>query len=101
MRSANCDDDTGLANLETSGAMNDTEVGYGELFMRLLAEALAHVDHTGERHFEAEVYRIKGELLLQQAIPDTPQAEAYFQQALAVAQSQQTKSRCENRRGDQ
>src|SRR5205823_12867250 len=42
---------------------------------------LAHVDHTGERQFEAEVYRIKGELLLQQAIPDMPQVEACFQQA--------------------
>jgi len=68
------------------------KAGQAEAGLRLLAEALAHVDHTGERHFEAEVYRIKGELLLQQAIPDTPQAEACFLQALAVAQRQQTKS---------
>jgi class 3 adenylate cyclase/predicted ATPase len=56
------------------------------------AEALAWVDTTGERHFEAEVYRIKGVLLLQQAVPDTPQAEACFQQALAIARHQQAKS---------
>ncbi len=35
---------------------------------------------------------IKGELLLRQAVPDAPQAEACFQQALAVARRQQAKS---------
>ena len=50
------------------------------------------MDTTGERHFEAEVYRIKGDLLLRQAVPDAPQAEACFQQALAVARRQQAKS---------
>ena len=38
------------------------------------------------------MYRLKGELLLQQAVPDAPQAEACFQQALAVARRQQAKS---------
>jgi predicted ATPase len=66
--------------------------GQAEEGLRLLAEALAWVDTTGERYCEAEVYRIKGELLLQQAIPDAPQAEACFQQALAVARHQQAKS---------
>ena len=51
------------------------------------------MDHTGERHWEAEIYRLKGELLLQQPVPDVPQAEACFQQALAVARRQQAKSR--------
>jgi len=32
-----------------------------------LAEALAAVDRTGERWYEAELYRLKGELLLQRA----------------------------------
>jgi predicted ATPase len=66
--------------------------GQAEEGLRLLAEALAHVDHIGERFWEAEVYRLKGELLLQQAVPDVPQAEACFQQALAVARRQQAKS---------
>jgi hypothetical protein len=35
----------------------------GEGF-RLLAEALAVVDTTGVRDFEAEIYRLQGELLL-------------------------------------
>jgi predicted ATPase/class 3 adenylate cyclase len=66
--------------------------GQAEAGLRLLAEALVHVDHTGERYYEAEVYRRKGELLLQQAIPDAPQAEVCFQQALAVARRQEAKS---------
>ena len=32
----------------------------------LLAEALTVVDKTGERCYEAELYRLKGELTLQQ-----------------------------------
>jgi predicted ATPase len=72
---------------EVSGQSGQTEVG-----LRLLAEALAHVDHTGERYYAAEVYRIKGEILLQQTVPDTPQAEECFQQALVVARRQQARS---------
>jgi predicted ATPase len=60
--------------------------------LRLLAEALALMDNTGERQDAAEVHRLKGELLLWQAVPDVPQAEACFQQALAIAQRQQAKS---------
>jgi predicted ATPase len=66
--------------------------GQAEAGLRLLAEALAHVEYTSERLYEAEVYRIKGELLLQQTVPDVPQADACFQQALAVARRQQAKS---------
>jgi predicted ATPase len=44
------------------------------------------------RVYEAEVHRLKGELLLRQAVPDVPQAEACFQQALTVARRQQAKS---------
>jgi predicted ATPase len=38
------------------------------------------------------VYRLKGELLLQQDLSDALQAEACFQQALAIARRQQAKS---------
>jgi class 3 adenylate cyclase/predicted ATPase len=66
-------------------------IGQAEEGLHLLAEALAVVD-KGDRWYEAELHRIKGELLLRQAIPDAPQAEACFQQALAVARRQQAKS---------
>ena len=50
------------------------------------------MNHTGERYWEAEIYRLKGEQLLQQAVPDAPQAEACLQQALAIACRQQARS---------
>ena len=43
------------------------QVGQPEEGLRVLAEALAVVDTTGERYYEAELYRLKGELLLQQS----------------------------------
>ena len=65
-------------------------IGQVEEGLRLLAEALAVVDK--DPWYEAEMHRIKGELLLLQAVPDAPQAEACFQQALAVTRRQQAKS---------
>jgi predicted ATPase len=50
-----------------------------------LTEALTVVEKNGECYPEAELYRLKGVLLLEQTIPDACQAEACFQQALAIA----------------
>ena len=77
----------------------------------MLAEALAMVDKTGERCYEAELYRLKGELTLQQSRspesrsppspslqPPTPdpqaeaEAEACFHKAIEIARQQQAKS---------
>ncbi len=63
--------------------------------LRVLSEALALMDTTAERWYEAELYRLKGELLRQveggiRRAECTP--EACFQQALAIARSQQAKS---------
>ena len=57
-----------------------------------MADALAVAHRTGERRDEAEISRVKGELLLRQVVPDVHQAEACFQQALAIARRQQAKS---------
>jgi len=56
------------------------------------AEACTLVAATEERWWEAEVYRLQGALLFQLPRPDVPQAEACFQQALAVARRQEAKS---------
>jgi len=58
----------------------------------VLAEALTVVEKTAERYWEADLHRLKGELLLRQAISNQHQAEACFQQALDVACRQQAKS---------
>ena len=82
--------------------------------MQVVAEALAHVGATGERLYEAELYRLKGELTLGRfkvqsskpvLSPSTPlrtgavegfncetEAEECFQKAIEIAQKQQAKS---------
>ena len=62
-----------------------------------VAEALDIVNKTGERFYKAEVYRIKGELLLAQSSVQRPassvkEAEECFLKAVEIAQRQQAKS---------
>jgi predicted ATPase len=84
------------------------KVGQPEEGLTLLTEALAQVEKTGERFYEAELYRLKGELTLQQfnvqgskfkvthprpLIPDPQaEAEACFQKAIELARKQGAKS---------
>jgi predicted ATPase/class 3 adenylate cyclase/DNA-binding winged helix-turn-helix (wHTH) protein len=62
--------------------------------LHALAEALAHLDNTGECFYEAELYRLKGECLLAQTGKQYKEREAAecFRQALDVARRQQAKS---------
>ncbi|MGB3716270.1 MAG: tetratricopeptide repeat protein, partial [Candidatus Promineifilaceae bacterium] len=55
-----------------------------------LTEALDLMEQTDERHWEAELYRLRGELLLMQG--DDDQAEDSFQKAIEVARRQSAKS---------
>jgi predicted ATPase len=66
-------------------------VGQAEEGLTVLAKALAAVEKTEQRVHEPELHQLKGELLLRQAVPGAPQAEACFQQALAIARHQQAK----------
>jgi predicted ATPase len=89
------------------------KVGQAEEGLTVLPEALTVMDNTGERFYEAEIYRLKGELLLAQEVksqnakvksqksappgaqhltPSTQEAEGCFLHAIEVAQSQQAKS---------
>ena len=67
-------------------------LGQPEAGLTALSEALTLVETTGERYYEAELHRLKGELLLQHAAPEVSHAEACFQQALDIARCQQAKS---------
>jgi predicted ATPase len=60
--------------------------------LTVLAEALTLADTTGERWYEAEIHRLKGELLLQQSWDNQAEAETCFTQAISIAQNQQAKS---------
>jgi class 3 adenylate cyclase/predicted ATPase len=59
---------------------------------RCINEAMAAVNRTKERWWEAKVNRIAGEIALKMPDPDAAKAEAYFDSALAVARQQQAKS---------
>ena len=69
--------------------------------LAVVAEALATVEHTGERFYEAELYRLKGELLLQFGVQGSEsrnvtlpaaEAETCLRQALDTARHQHAKS---------
>jgi predicted ATPase len=67
-------------------------LGHAEDGLQALAEAHTLMEQHEERWWEAEIYRLRGVLLLRQ--PGTPQAEAeaWLQRALDVARRQQAKS---------
>ena len=60
--------------------------------LRALDEAFADVQQTGERWLEAELHRLKGELLFQKPSDNSAEAETCFQKALDIARQQQAKS---------
>jgi predicted ATPase len=72
---------------EAHGTIGEPAAG-----LTVLAEALTLVDTTGERWYEPELYRLKGELLLQQNSANQADAESCFHHALAIARNQQAKS---------
>src|SRR5262249_44442485 len=93
----------GLAALPVTGV--GTRRGYMDLLaeaygkagqpdagLRVVAEVWASSTRPAQGMGTTELYRLQGELLLRQALPDAPQAEVSFQQALAMARRQQAKS---------
>ena len=60
--------------------------------LEVLKEAQKMVDKTGERYWDAELHRLKGELLFSQLTGNQSDAESCFNQALEVARSQKAKS---------
>ncbi len=63
-----------------------------QIGLEALAEALVAVDEKGLRFHVAELYRLQGELVLQQHALDEKLAESYFQHALEAANHQQAQS---------
>jgi predicted ATPase len=73
-------------------AESHAKIGQAETGLSVLEEALTATRQNGERVYEAALHRLKGELWLQQVVPDEQQAETCFHKALAVARLQQAKS---------
>jgi predicted ATPase len=72
---------------EAHGILEEPEAG-----LTVLTEALRLVDTTGVRWYEPELYRLKGELLLQLSSDNQVEAETCFHHALDIARHQQAKS---------
>jgi predicted ATPase len=66
--------------------------GQPQAGLQALDEAVTLIATTAMRWWEAEVYRLQGELQLQLPSPDVPRAEAAFLHALEVARRQQAKA---------
>jgi adenylate cyclase len=56
--------------------------------MKTVEEALALADATGERFYDAELHRLRGELLARPPYGDTRGAEAAFRAAIEIARRQ-------------
>lgn len=67
--------------------------GQVEESLTLLSEALAHVEETDERYYEAEIHRLQGEMMLLRGGPGSQEdAEACFGRALRVSRAQEAGS---------
>src|SRR5512132_2289111 len=69
----------------------EVEAGRAEVGLATLDARLAAIEQTGERWFDAEVHRVRGELLLKQRRPDVAAAQSAFMRAIEIARSQQTR----------
>jgi predicted ATPase len=67
------------------------QAGQPEAALTVVAEALTVIDTTEERLWEAELYRLQGDLLLHQAVDNAPEAAACFARAMAIAHKQSAK----------
>ncbi|HKG80351.1 MAG TPA: hypothetical protein VKA78_13045, partial [Pyrinomonadaceae bacterium] len=69
-----------------------SKVQQDEEALRLLDEAITMISGNDERDFEAEIYRLKGELLLKHATDNRANAEHCFKRSMEIAERQKAKS---------
>ena len=66
--------------------------GHPEEGLNALDEALVLMGAAETRYYEAEIHRLRGDLLLQQSADNATEAESCFHQAISIAQNQSAKS---------
>lgn len=79
-----------LSGMSGALAAAQAKVGQPEAGLATLDEMLSFVEETSERYYEAELHRLRGELLLTQG--EQVEAEASLQKAIEVARRQQARS---------
>jgi predicted ATPase len=60
--------------------------------LNALTEALAAADEHENRHYEAEIHRLRGELLLKQDDSNAAEARSCFERAIEIARRQSSES---------
>ena len=81
-----------LPSLEAALAEAEASAGKTDAGLRRLDDALAELERTEQRWYEAEMHRIRAEILLQRDPTNPAAAEQSLQAAIAVAQSQKARS---------
>ena len=90
LREQNVPNFDGLLKITLAEA--EARAGDPDRAVAILDEALATCDHMGHRAFEAELHRIRGEILLKSDPSNPAPAEDAFLTAIAVAKQQDTRS---------
>ena len=70
----------------------EAEVGRVEAGLAILDSQRVAIERSGQRMFDAEVHRVRGELLLRLEPADVAGAEAAFARAVEIARLQHTKT---------
>ena len=73
-------------------AVASAEAGQLETGLEILRELIGWAEQTGQHWLDAELHRVRGELLLRRDPPNVSAAEDAFNRALEIARSQQTKT---------
>jgi predicted ATPase len=81
-----------VPSLEAALAEAEASAGDTDAGLQRLDDALAELERTEQRWYEAEMHRIRGEILLQRDPADNAAAEQSLQAAIAIAQSQKARS---------
>jgi class 3 adenylate cyclase/predicted ATPase len=78
--------------LQSVYAEAESELGQSESALATINEAIAFGEHTGQRWIEAELHRVRGDILLRITGPDFAAAETSLKHAIEIARHQQTKT---------
>jgi len=73
-------------------AEREAQAGRVEVGLATLDAQLAAIEQTGQHWFDAEVHRVRGELLLKLRRPDVAAAESALMRAIEIARGQRTRT---------
>jgi class 3 adenylate cyclase/predicted ATPase/energy-coupling factor transporter ATP-binding protein EcfA2 len=73
-------------------AEREADAGRVEVALAILDAQVVSIEQTGERWFEAEVHRARGEVLTRRQRPDVAAAEAAFLHSIEIARRQGTRT---------